>query len=51
MKLKKDAMSDISVIMYHYVRKIKNSRFPEIKGLETELFREQLKFLKKHYNN
>lgn len=43
-------MSDISVIMYHYVREIKNSRFPEIKGLETELFREQLKFLKKNYN-
>jgi peptidoglycan/xylan/chitin deacetylase (PgdA/CDA1 family) len=43
-------MSDVSIIMYHYVREIKNSRFPEIKGLETELFREQLKFLKKHYN-
>ncbi|NRS90164.1 peptidoglycan/xylan/chitin deacetylase (PgdA/CDA1 family) [Flavobacterium sp. 7E] len=43
-------MSDISVIMYHYVRRIKDSRFPEIKGLETALFREQLKFLKKHYN-
>jgi peptidoglycan/xylan/chitin deacetylase (PgdA/CDA1 family) len=46
----KKSMSDISVIMYHYVREIENSRFPEIKGLETELFREQLKFLKKHYN-
>ncbi len=43
-------MSDISVIMYHYVREIKNSQFPEIKGLETELFREQLKFLDKHYS-
>lgn len=43
-------MSDVSVIMYHYVREIKNSRFPEIKGLETELFREQINFLKKHYN-
>lgn len=46
----KYAMSDVSVVMYHYVREIKNSRFPEIKGLETELFREQLLFLKKHYN-
>lgn len=43
-------MSDLNVIMYHYVREIKNSRFPEIKGLETELFREQLLYLKKYYN-
>jgi peptidoglycan/xylan/chitin deacetylase (PgdA/CDA1 family) len=43
-------MSDVSIIMYHYVRELKNSLFPEIKGLETNLFREQMKFLKKHYN-
>lgn len=43
-------MSDVTIIMYHYVREIKNSRFPEIKGLEADLFREQLLFLKKNYN-
>lgn len=36
--------------MYHYVRDLKNSRYPNIKGLQIELFREQVQFLKKHYN-
>ena len=35
--------------MYHYVREIQRSRFPEIKGLEVNLFKEQLLFLKKNY--
>lgn len=43
-------MSDVTIIMYHYVREIKNSRFPEIKGLESDMFRDQLLFLKKNYN-
>lgn len=42
-------MSNVSVIMYHYVREIKNSSFPEIKGLEISAFREQIIYLKKHY--
>lgn len=36
--------------MYHYVRDLKNSRYPGIKGLQTELFKEQIGYLKKHYN-
>ena len=36
--------------MYHYVRDLKNSRYPGIKGLQIELFREQVQYLKKHYN-
>jgi peptidoglycan/xylan/chitin deacetylase (PgdA/CDA1 family) len=36
--------------MYHYVRDLKHSRFPQIKGLQTELFKEQVKFLKRHYH-
>lgn len=36
--------------MYHYVRDLKNSRYPRIHGLDKELFREQVLFLKKHYN-
>lgn len=40
----------LTVIMYHYVRDLKNSRYPGIKGLKIELFREQIHYLKKHYN-
>ena len=36
--------------MYHYVRDLKNSRYPSIKGLQIELFRAQVQFLKKYYN-
>lgn len=43
-------MKNLTVVMYHYVRDIKNSRYPGIKGLETNLFKEQVAFLKKHYN-
>ncbi|MDD2493583.1 MAG: polysaccharide deacetylase family protein [Tissierellia bacterium] len=40
----------LTVIMYHYVRDLKNSRYPNIKGLDVNLFKEQIKFLKKNYN-
>ena len=40
----------LSVVMYHYVRDLKNSRYPEIKGCDVRLFKEQIGFLKKHYN-
>lgn len=39
----------LTVIMYHYVRDLKNSRYPGIKGLQTELFKEQIGYLKRHY--
>ena len=40
----------LTIVMYHYVRQLKNSLFPEINGLETELFKEQVAFIKKYYN-
>lgn len=40
----------VSIIMYHYVRELKHSRFPEIKGLSTEEFKGQIKYIKKYYN-
>jgi len=40
----------LSIIMYHYVRELHYSRYPEIKGLETDHFREQITYIKKHYN-
>ena len=36
--------------MYHYVRDLRNSRFPEIKGLDINLFKEQIGYLEKNYH-
>lgn len=41
--------SSLTVVMYHYVRELKLSRYPKIKGLDVNLFEEQVKFLLKHY--
>ena len=35
--------------MYHYVRSLKNSAYPEIKGLETTKFQKQLEYFKKKF--
>ena len=35
--------------MYHYIRDLKYSRYPDIKGLDVSLFYEQIEYLKKHY--
>lgn len=42
-------MSKLHIIMYHYVRDLKNSRYPDIKGLDYELFKQQIMFLKDHF--
>ncbi len=42
--------SKVSIIMYHYVRELPFTRYPEIKGLKTSLFKEQLLYMKKYYN-
>lgn len=42
-------MNQVSVVMYHYVRPIKNSKYPNIKGLEVELFRKQLEYFQDNY--
>lgn len=41
--------SKLTVVMYHYVRDLKNSRFPEIKGCDVRLFKEQIQYIKRHY--
>ena len=38
------------VVMYHYTRDLKNSRYPNIKGLDYKLFRKQLEFFKEKFN-
>ena len=43
-------MAKIYIIMYHYVRNLQSSRYPEIKGLDLELFRQQIAFMKDKFN-
>jgi len=40
----------LTIVMYHFVRELKRSRFPEIKGLAIDQFREQIAYIKKFYN-
>lgn len=42
--------NSLTVVMYHYVRNVESSRYPEIKGLELTKFVQQLSFLKDNYN-
>lgn len=41
---------NVSIVMYHYVRDLKNSRYPNIKGLDYKLFKAQLEFFNRYYN-
>lgn len=40
----------VTIIMYHYVRDLENSRFPNIKGLDVEDFKQQMDFFQENYN-
>lgn len=42
-------MKRLTIVMYHYVRELKNSRYPEIKGLDYELFLQQMEYIMRHY--
>ncbi len=39
----------VTIIMYHYVRDLKRSRFPAIKGLSLERFRGQIEYIRARY--
>lgn len=39
----------LSIVMYHYVRDLRRSRFPRIKGLDPDSFRGQLDYIARHY--
>jgi hypothetical protein len=39
----------LTVVMYHYVRPIANSRYSGIKGLELDDFEKQLNYIQNHY--
>ena len=43
-------MNKLYISMYHYVRDLKHSRYPEIKGLDVSLFRKQMDFFKENFN-
>lgn len=43
-------MKKVYVVMYHYVRELTKSRFPEIKGLDINLFRHQIEYFKNNFN-
>lgn len=40
----------LMIVMYHYVRRIAGSQYPEIKGRETKDFVRQLGYLKRHHH-
>jgi peptidoglycan/xylan/chitin deacetylase (PgdA/CDA1 family) len=41
--------ASLTIVVYHYVRPLKDSAYPEIKGLELSDFEEQLDYIGKHY--
>lgn len=43
-------MPKLHIVMYHYVRDLSNSRYPNLKGLTVSQFREQIAFLKKNFH-
>jgi peptidoglycan/xylan/chitin deacetylase (PgdA/CDA1 family) len=43
-------MSTLTIVMYHYVRDIKNSDYPRIKGLEFDGFKRQLDYLSENFS-
>lgn len=43
-------MNQLSIVMYHYVRPIKDSSYPGIKGLEFDLFKEQIAFFRDNFH-
>ena len=42
-------MRHLTIVMYHFVRDLRHSRYPLIKGLDIPLFKGQIAFLKHHY--
>lgn len=42
--------NELYTVMYHYTRNLNISRYPQIKGLDTELFRQQLDFFVENFN-
>jgi peptidoglycan/xylan/chitin deacetylase (PgdA/CDA1 family) len=39
----------VTIVMYHYVRDLERSRYPRIKGMTLERFRNQLEYIDSHF--
>jgi len=42
-------MNKLTIVTYHFVREIKNSKYPKIKGLEFSAFKRQLDYLENNF--
>ncbi|EHL15656.1 hypothetical protein HMPREF9630_02054 [Peptoanaerobacter stomatis] len=42
-------MNEITIVMYHYVRELENTRYPNIKGLKLSEFKKQIEYFKQRY--
>ncbi len=42
-------MKQVTIVMYHYVRELRYTKYPKIKGLLASQFREQLLYMQKYY--
>ncbi len=40
---------NLTIITYHYVRPLANSRYPNLKGLDYDLFKNQIEYITKNY--
>jgi len=40
---------NLDIIMYHYIRPLDDTLFPNIKGLDLKKFKKQLEYLDKNY--
>lgn len=40
----------VTIVMYHFVRDLKHSRYPDIKGLSLEEFSGQIEYIRRYYN-
>lgn len=43
-------MGKLNIAMYHYVRDLQHGRYPDIKGLDVSLFRQQIEFMKEKFS-
>jgi len=41
--------SKLTIVMYHYVRDLQHSRYPDIKGIDLHNFKEQILYLRNNY--
>lgn len=42
-------MDNLTIVMYHYIRDLKSSRYPQIKALDLKLFEKHLEYFQKKF--